>query len=106
MFSIILHGIVAEASFSHSRDVIGLKQSQSTGETLGETVVVRPHPRAIIRFSAGTDGELDNANTDNNSEMNKEVEDRKLHQMAKFHDFLDMCQDSQKHPAIQMESRT
>ena len=39
---------------------------------------------------AGTDPELDNPNTENNSEMKKEVEERKLHRMAKVHDFLEM----------------
>jgi hypothetical protein len=54
---------------------------------------------------AGTDPELDTTNTENNSEMKKEDEERKLHRMAKFHDFLEMCQGSQNLRATQMESR-
>jgi hypothetical protein len=52
---------------------------------------------------AGTDQELDNANTENDSEMNKEAEDRKLHRMAKVHNFLEMWQGSQNICAKQKE---
>jgi len=41
IFSIIPHGVGVEASFSLGRDVIGWRQSTTTGETLGEQVVVR-----------------------------------------------------------------
>jgi len=44
-------------------------------------------------------------NTDNDSEMKKEAEERKLHRMAKVHDFLEMCQGSQNLRATQKESR-
>jgi len=54
---------------------------------------------------AGTDPELDNANTENDSEMKKEAEERKLHRMAKVHDFLEMWQGSQNLRATQKESR-
>jgi len=37
--------------------------------------------------------------------MKKEAEQRKLHWMAKVHDFLEMWQGSQLLPATQMESR-
>jgi len=37
--------------------------------------------------------------------MKKEVEERKLHRMAKVHDFLQMWQGSQNLGATQMESR-
>jgi hypothetical protein len=39
---------------------------------------------------AGTDPELDTTNTENDSEMKKEAEERTLHRMAKIHDFLEM----------------
>jgi len=39
---------------------------------------------------AGTDLELDTTNTENDLEMKKEAEERKLHRMAKVHDFLEM----------------
>jgi hypothetical protein len=54
---------------------------------------------------AGTDPELDTMNTENNSEMKKEAEERKLHRMAKVHDFLEMWQGSQNQLATQKESR-
>jgi hypothetical protein len=41
IFSIIPHGVGAEASFSLERDVIGWRQSKTTGETLHKKVVVR-----------------------------------------------------------------
>jgi len=44
-------------------------------------------------------------NTDNDSEMKKEAEERKLHRMAKVHDFLEMWQGSQNLRATQKESR-
>jgi len=43
-------------------------------------------------------------NTDNDSEMKKEAEERKLHRMAKVHDFLEMWQDSRNLRATQKES--
>ena len=54
---------------------------------------------------AGTDRELDTTNTENHLEMSKEAEERKLHRMAKVHDFLEMWQGSQNVRATQMESR-
>jgi len=39
---------------------------------------------------AGAYPELDTTNTENDSEMKEEVEERKLHRMAKVHDFLEM----------------
>jgi hypothetical protein len=52
---------------------------------------------------AGTDPELDNANPENDSEMKKEAEERKLHRMAKVHDFLEMWQGSQNLRTTQKE---
>jgi hypothetical protein len=54
---------------------------------------------------AGTDPELDNTHTENDSEMKKEPEERTLHRMAKVHDFLEMWQGSQNLRATQEESR-
>jgi hypothetical protein len=53
---------------------------------------------------AGTDPELDTMNTVNNSEMQKEVEERKLHRLAKVHHFLWLWQGSQNLRATQKES--
>jgi hypothetical protein len=54
---------------------------------------------------AGTDPELDTTNTAIDSEMKKEVEEKKLHRIAKVHDFLEMWQGSQNLRAMQKESR-
>jgi len=54
---------------------------------------------------AGADPELDTMNTENDSEMKKEVEERKLHRMAKVHNILEMWQGSQNLRATQKESR-
>jgi hypothetical protein len=105
IFSIIPHGVGVEASFSLGRDVIGWRQSKTTGETLREKVIVRQFARANNGILAGTDSELDTMNTENDSEMKKEAEERKLHRMAKVHDFLEMWQGSQNLRATQKESR-
>jgi len=104
IFSIIPHGVRVEASFSLGRDVIGWRQSKTTGEILREKVVVRQFARANNGILAGTDPELDTMNTDNDSEIEKDAEERKLHRMAKVHDFLEMWQGSENLRATQKES--
>jgi len=105
IFSIRPHGVGVEASFSLGRDVVGWRQSKTTSETLREKVVVRQFARANNGILPGTDPELDTTNTENNSEMKKEAEERKLHRMAKVHDFLEMWQGSQNLWDTQKESR-
>jgi hypothetical protein len=90
IFSIIPHGVGVEASFSLGRNAIGWRQSKTTGKTLGEKVVMKQFTRANNGILAGTDRELDTPHTENDSEMKKEVEERKLHRMAKVHHFLEM----------------
>jgi len=53
--------------------------------------VVRQFARANDAILVGADPELDTMNTDNNNnkEMKREAEERKLHRMAKVHDFLE-----------------
>jgi hypothetical protein len=94
-----------EASFSLGRDVIGWRQSKTIGETIRKKVVVRLFAQANNGILAGTDPELDNANTENDLAMKKEAEERKVHRMAKVHDFLEMWQGSQNLHATQKESR-
>jgi hypothetical protein len=53
---------------------------------------------------AGTDPELDTMNTENDSEMKQEAEERKLPRMPKVHDFLQMWQGSQNLRGKQMKS--
>jgi len=45
-------------------------------------------------------------NTENNFEMKEVVEKKKLHRMAKIHNYLKMWQGSQNLHAMQTESRT
>jgi hypothetical protein len=105
IFSIIPYVVRVEASFSIGRDVIGWRQSKTTRETLREKVIVRRFSQANIRILAGTDPDLDNANTENDLEMKTESSESKLHRMAKVHNFLEMWQGSQDLSATQKESR-
>jgi hypothetical protein len=105
IFSIIPHGVGVEARFSLGRDGIGWRQSKTTGETLCKNVIIRQFARANNGILAATDPKLDTMNTENNSEMKKEAEKRKLHTMAKVHDFLEIWQGSQNLLATEKESR-
>jgi len=105
IFSIIPHGVGAEASFSLGRDVRGWRQSKNTGETLRETVVVRQFARANSGLLAGYDPVLDPDSTDNDMEMKREAEEKTLHRMAKVHELLGMWQGSQTLRSTQKESR-
>ena len=67
--------------------------------------MVRQFARAKIGVLAGTGLELDTANTENDSEMKQEAEERKLHRMSKVYNFLEMWQGSQNLGATQKESR-
>jgi hypothetical protein len=104
IFSIIPHGVGAEASFSLGRDVISWRQSKPTSETLYEKVVVQQFVQGNNGILPGSDPGLDNVNTENESEMKKLVEERRLHRMVKVHDFLEMWQGSQNISATQKES--
>jgi len=106
IFSIIRHGVGVEASFSLGQDATGWRQSKTTGETLLKKVVARQFARANNGILEGADPELDTMNTENDTEMKNEVEQRKLHRMAKVHDFLEMWHASQHLRATQKESRT
>jgi hypothetical protein len=105
IFSIIPHGVGVEASFSLGRDVIGWRQSKTTGDILHEKVVVRQFAQANDGILEGNDPESDITNTENDLEVKKEAEERTLHRMAKVHDFLEMWQGSQNLRATQTESR-
>jgi len=87
IFSIIQHGVGVEASCSLRRDVIGLMQSKSTREALRDKVVVMLFARANDGILAASVPLLDTTNTENDSEMKIEAEERTLHRMAKVHNF-------------------
>ena len=105
IFCIIPHGVKVEASFCLGWDVIGWRQSKTTGETLRQKVVVKQFARANNGILAGADPELDATNTYNDSDMIKEAEERKLYRMAKVHNILEIWQGSQNLCATQKESR-
>ena len=91
---ILTHGLGVEASFYFARDVRGQRKSKTTRKTLRKKVVVRQFVQGNNRILAGTDPQLENANTENDSEIEKDAEERKLHKMAKVHPFLMMWQGS------------
>jgi hypothetical protein len=88
IFSIIPDSVRVEASFSFRHDIIGWRQSKTTGETLRKNIVVRQFTRANNRILAGTNQDWYHTNTQHDSEMKKVAQERKLHRMAKVHDFL------------------
>jgi len=106
IFTIIPHGVGVEASVSLGRDVIGWSWSKTTGENLRGKVVVRLFAQSNSALQAGDDPELDPHSTDNDLEVEREAEEKKLHRMAKVHGFLDGWQGSQTLRATQTESCT
>jgi len=104
-FSNIPHCVGVVASFSVVQDVIAWSDSKSTGKTHREKVVVLQFAGASNTILGGDNQSSDTMNTDNASEMKREVEDKKLHRMAKVHDCLEMWQCSQILCATQKESR-
>jgi len=106
IFSILPHGLGVEARFSVGRDVIWWRQSKPTGETLCKKVIVRQYVWANNGILAGHHPVLDSTEAENDRELKKEAEERKLHRMAKVHDFWEMWQGSQNLRAIQKESHT
>jgi len=105
IFSIIPHGVGVEASFSLPRDVIGWRQSKTRGETLREKVIVRRFAQANSGLLAGDDPVLDPDSTDNNMEMKREAEEKKLHTMAKVNNIMEMWLGTQTLRATQEASR-
>jgi len=87
IFLIIPHGVGLEASFSLGQDLIGWRQSKTTGVTLCEKVVVTPFAQGNNGMLAGADPELDTKNTENKPEMKKEAKETTLDRMAKVHNF-------------------
>jgi hypothetical protein len=93
-----------EVRFSLCRDVIGWRQSPTTGNTLREQVIVREFAPANNGILAGAAPEMDTTNTENDTEMKTEAEDVDMHRMARVHGCLEMCLGSQNLGATQKES--
>jgi hypothetical protein len=79
-----------EGSFSHAGDDFRWRQSKHTGETLRKQFLFRQCPQANNGILVGDCEVLDTAETENHLELKKEVDERKLHRMAKVHNFLGM----------------
>jgi len=69
-------------------------------------VVVRQFARANCRILAAENPVSDMTNTENDSEMLNHAQGRKLHRMAKVHNFLEMWKGNQILCATQKECRT
>jgi len=72
--------------------VIACRQSKTTGETLGENVVVTPFASADNGILAGSDPALHAKNTDNELDMKKGAVNRTMYRMGKVYDRLEMWQ--------------
>ena len=105
IFSMIPHWVGVEASFSFGCDMIGCRQSITTGETLHGYVFIRQFPPANHVILSGDDRPLYMTKTDNDFEWMRDVEERHLHRMAKVHDFREMWQGSQNLHSTQKKSR-
>jgi hypothetical protein len=79
IFPTIPLSVRVEASFSYGPDVIGWRQSKTTGKTLLKKVVVRQFARANNGLLAGDDPVLDPSSTGNDMEMKREAQEKKLH---------------------------
>ena len=106
IFSTIPLGVGVEASFPLGRDFIGWRLSKTTGETLYEKVVVRHFTQAHNEILVGDSPVSDMTNTEKDLEMKKAAAEKKLHRLAKVHDFLEMWQGSQNLFATHKESPT
>jgi len=105
IFSIIPRGVGVEASFSLGREVIGWRQSKTTGGTLRENIIVEEFARANDGLLAGDDPVLHPTSTDTDMEMKREAVQKKLHPMPKVHNLLEMWPGSEILRATQKESR-
>jgi len=73
IFSIIQHGVRVEAGFSLRADVIGWRESYTTGGTVSGRVVLCQFPRANNRIFAANDPASGTMNTENDSKIKKEA---------------------------------
>jgi len=84
----------------------GCRTSQTSGLSLRDKVIVRQFAWANNVILAGYYSAQDSMETANNSQLTREVEERKFHRMAKVHNLLEMWQCSQNLCPTQKESRT
>jgi len=72
---------------------------------LREEVVERQYALANNGILTGDDPVLDTTEAENDIDLNREAEERKLHRKAKVYNFMEMWQGSQNLCATQKESR-
>jgi hypothetical protein len=87
-------------------EILFTGQSQTTGETLWNKVVLSEFPHGNTEISAGDCAALDITDIECHLEFKNEEEQRKLHPMANIYNFLQMWQGSQSLGATQKESRS
>jgi hypothetical protein len=63
---------------------------QTRGDILRGQVILRVFAQANNRNFAGADPELNTTKTENDSEMKKDAEERKLHRMVNVQDCLEI----------------
>jgi len=76
IFSSTTHGIRVRAGLSLWRDIIGGRQSETTGERHQEKVVAKQFTLGNTGILEGVCAALDNPETENNFELKQEVEER------------------------------
>jgi len=101
---IVQLSIKVEASISLGQDVIRLMHSTTTSKTLDKTAVARQFAWANYGILAGNDPMFNTTQTENSLELQKEVEERISHKMARTHDFLEMWQGSPNLHTAEKES--
>ena len=99
IFSVMPHGVGVEASFSPGRDVIGWRQSKTSGKTLQEKVVVRQWARANEGLLP--EDVMIGDMKDNNVEEKQRGEDERLNQLASIKDFITFMNKSRARQAYQ-----
>jgi hypothetical protein len=86
--------------------VIGWMQTNTTGETILEKVIVKQIAWANNGVLTGDHPALHTTSTDNDMEMKREEQQMMLHRMAMAHNVLDLWSGRQNIAASQKESRT
>jgi len=102
IFSVIPHGVGVEASFSLGRDVIGWRQSKTSGSTLQQKVVVRQWARSNQGILADT---FSDTLLDNDVEGKVDAEQSKLKKLATLTDFMHWSKRSSELRAAQKKLR-
>jgi len=105
IYSIIPHAVGVEARLSLGRDVIPQRPSITTCGRLRQQVVVRQFARAYNGILGAADPHLVTTNTENDSEITKQAEERNWNSIAIVHDFLEMWQGSENPVVTQKECR-